>query len=1193
MRKHYSPSFLPVITVVALLAIVGLSGSNSARAQGAEPLRITCPPEQTNWICGVNSTAPVTYPAPATTSGNCSSAPTVTCSPPSGAMFILGTTTVTCTTTNRCGEIDSCTFRVTVARDTTPPVLECPANTNATLCGTGATVPVTYPTPTATDNADPNVTVVCTPSSGSAFPTGLTTVTCTAVDNCTNRTTCTFTVTVARDTTPPVIQCPANTNLSTCSAIGAVVSYPTPVATDNLDPNLLVTCTPASGSLFPVGTTTVTCTATDDCANRASCTFTVTVRPPLIFNGLCHSPLGLAALNVNTNDELEVTGFGSSGLDGVRIDLGQSQGLRWQTRLPDVDAADFVYWRKSFGSSTAGTEILLDEILLARTNGRLSVTPSAASYELKLLLRGEVVYRQGGRTGSFNLPVCTPVWIEECWENHVPEFPSHPLLPYCMSLLGLVCPVEMPGGPVQADALVVTPEDPLPPFTTLTAIQILGRNVPKLTLRQERLMMFGGEEQPPLPHHGLGQARLVARGDAGGTGDQSVTVSASTGLYGVAIVLDEPGATPSSTVYPVIYWEVDLNGLELAVGSEFKVAAHVRMEGGQPTFLGDLSLSKPTPTELVFRPECAIFWHRVEVGIFLAGAPAGGATLPVGVPVATLTADRAGMPRLIGVTKLASPPFAFALKFDVPGTFTLPDATRLTGDEIRVLAFGPMDGTAELTKIDLMALGIESFTITDEIALSALALVCPPSLTVRRCSTNAEPVLYTPPTVRGGTCSQPATVVCVPPSGSLFPPGVTTVTCTATNACGERAVCDFTVTVIDTLVYQSEGEPNNALASAKDLGWSPSFVAVTGRISPAGDVDYYRFTAGPNSKAWITVDTGGAAWAGANSRDSILTLYNGAGVAIESDDNDGSGNGADSVLESGDASAIAGAALAGGTYYLSVTAPAGAIIAPYRLYVTVTTNAIPAEVEPNSTAATATALVPAGLNQGVRNATLQPFGDQDWYSVSIAGPSLLHISVDGDPERDGVGTDTRVELFRQNGVMILFSANSSAGGGAVAEGFVYRLSIPGTYYVRVRSAATASGTGTYRVMVAHCALPPTAGLGIVHSGGRLTLSWPAAHEPSLLRSSHDLRTWSFLDLTPTAIGDELRVELPSSRPHQFFQLIPAGGWSNDTFHCCDANGQNCDEPATPFTSCGGGILVYCTETLTDSGTVVNCVPVPR
>jgi len=257
-----------------------------AMGQVTDPLRITCPPDRTNWICGVNSTAPVVYPPP-TTTGNCTFPASVTCSPPSGAMFILGTTTVTCTATNRCGERVTCTFRVTVARDTTPPAIQCPTNRTAWIC---TLVPpdaqVSWPPPTATDNADPNVTVTCSPPSGSFFPPGTSTVTCTATDDCTNRTTCTFTVTVARDVTPPSISCPPSMNITACSASGAVATYPAPPATDNADPNVAVACVPPSGSVFPVGTTTVTCTATDDCTNRTTCTFLVRVTrdttPPVI-----------------------------------------------------------------------------------------------------------------------------------------------------------------------------------------------------------------------------------------------------------------------------------------------------------------------------------------------------------------------------------------------------------------------------------------------------------------------------------------------------------------------------------------------------------------------------------------------------------------------------------------------------------------------------------------------------------------------------------------------------------------------------------------------------------------------------------------------------------------------------------------------------------------------------------------------
>jgi hypothetical protein len=59
------------------------------------------------------------------------------------------------------------------------------------------------------------------------------------------------------------------------------VTYPLATAVDNCAV-ASVTCAPASGSKFPIGVTTVTCTAADTAtpANTASCTFTVTVRSP-------------------------------------------------------------------------------------------------------------------------------------------------------------------------------------------------------------------------------------------------------------------------------------------------------------------------------------------------------------------------------------------------------------------------------------------------------------------------------------------------------------------------------------------------------------------------------------------------------------------------------------------------------------------------------------------------------------------------------------------------------------------------------------------------------------------------------------------------------------------------------------------------------------------------------------------------
>jgi hypothetical protein len=79
------------------------------------------------------------------------------------------------------------------------------------------------------------------------------------------------------DRTPPVLQVPSGVVVDATSPQGAVVSYSV-TATDNVDPDPSVACSPASGSTFAIASTVVSCTARDDAGNSASATFTVRVR---------------------------------------------------------------------------------------------------------------------------------------------------------------------------------------------------------------------------------------------------------------------------------------------------------------------------------------------------------------------------------------------------------------------------------------------------------------------------------------------------------------------------------------------------------------------------------------------------------------------------------------------------------------------------------------------------------------------------------------------------------------------------------------------------------------------------------------------------------------------------------------------------------------------------------------------------
>jgi hypothetical protein len=93
--------------------------------------------------------------------------------------------------------------------------------------------------------------------------------------------------TVKADTTPPVVSVPAAMAVEATGPEGAPVTF-VATATDNVDGTLSPTCTPASGSTFALGATTVTCNATDAAGNTGAATFTVTVSDttPPVFSAI-------------------------------------------------------------------------------------------------------------------------------------------------------------------------------------------------------------------------------------------------------------------------------------------------------------------------------------------------------------------------------------------------------------------------------------------------------------------------------------------------------------------------------------------------------------------------------------------------------------------------------------------------------------------------------------------------------------------------------------------------------------------------------------------------------------------------------------------------------------------------------------------------------------------------------------------
>ncbi len=259
------------LLALALLAGAALLVTPTA---AADPPTLSGVPSGLTVEATSSAGAVVTWTDPTATDGEGNDT-TVECSPASGSTFPLGSTTVTCVATDVVtNDTTSASFTVTVV-DTTAPAVTVPGTVTAEATGpSGASVTFSA---SATDAVSGSLTPSCSPASGSTFPLGSTTVTCIATDGAGNTGSASFTVTVV-DTTPPSLTgVPASRRVEADSAAGSRVGYALPTASDTVSGPLPVVCSPASGSLFPLGSTFVRCSATDGSGNTGSATFIVTV----------------------------------------------------------------------------------------------------------------------------------------------------------------------------------------------------------------------------------------------------------------------------------------------------------------------------------------------------------------------------------------------------------------------------------------------------------------------------------------------------------------------------------------------------------------------------------------------------------------------------------------------------------------------------------------------------------------------------------------------------------------------------------------------------------------------------------------------------------------------------------------------------------------------------------------------------
>lgn len=201
---------------------------------------------------------------------DCGIAPTVTFNPIAGRRYLIRIGG------NNTGVSGNGILDISAVNCNPPTFNGCPPNANINNNNNFCSAVYNWTAPTANDNTSV-VSIVGTHTPPFTFPVGTTTVTYVATDDEGNSSACTFDVTVNDVQNPTLTSCPGNIIQSTDPDMcDAVVTWTPPTANDNC-PGVVRTSTHNPGDTFPLGTTTVTYTATDASGNFVTCSFDVTI----------------------------------------------------------------------------------------------------------------------------------------------------------------------------------------------------------------------------------------------------------------------------------------------------------------------------------------------------------------------------------------------------------------------------------------------------------------------------------------------------------------------------------------------------------------------------------------------------------------------------------------------------------------------------------------------------------------------------------------------------------------------------------------------------------------------------------------------------------------------------------------------------------------------------------------------------
>ena len=829
---------------------VSCSVADAASATDADTFQVTVVDTTDPILAGVpaniakeatsSAGAAAAWTAP-TASDIVDASPSVTCQSGAGlgsnATFPLGVTTVTCTALDASGNDDTGSFTVSVNDTTGPTLSDVPGNINAeATAASGASV--TWDPPTATDAADPNAQVACEGpgplGSGDTFPIGTTTVTCTARDLTGNSTVAGFTVTV-EDTTAPTFTAPVGVTVEAIGPAGATASWTTPIATDAVDGAPTVVCASAGGSssgdVFPLGATTVSCTATDAAGNTSEAqTFIVTVEDTT-------APTFTAPVDV-TEEATGPTGAAATWTTPIATDA--------------VDAAPTVACASADGLTSGDTFPLGATTVSCTATDVAGNTSEAQTFIVTVedttaptfVAPANILEEATGPTGA-TVTWTTPIAIDAVDASPTVACASGDGLTsgdtFPLGVTTVTCTALDASGNDSQDAFTVSVNDTIGP-------DLAG--VPSdLIVEAESASGAPVSWDPPTATDAVDPDPSVTCESAGGLGAGDTFPIAVTAVTCTA--LDSSG---NDTVQGFTVTVEDSTAPTLAAPSNVTREA-TGASGAVVTF------DDPTATDAVDPTPSVTCASGTGLG--------SGDTFPIGITEVSCTATDAA-----GNTSDAQT-FAVTVEDTTAPTFTAPSditveatsgsgatATWTTPAAVDVVDSAPTvscESVDGLGSGDTFPLGatVVSCTASDATGNTSLAqtftvtvedttgpvLTLPSNVVKTSTSGSAAAVTYT--ASASDLVDGTVVVTCSPASGATFPVGATSVSCKAADAAGNEETGSFTVTV--SYGWTGFFQPIDNPTSPSVLNWNKA---------KAGSVIPVKFSLGGNQG--LSIFAGGA-----------------------------------------------------------------------------------------------------------------------------------------------------------------------------------------------------------------------------------------------------------------------------------------------------------------------------------------------